>query len=460
MNDRISEDMPEGLRSENNVFTRGLTENHPEKAKRALSRETGLAALADDGPFSNIPVLPDDLETLTRGWLIRWAEWVAADRPVIAKEERLTPTPRHASLDFNPALHPRDPDTGQFVERPFDLPDDAPDFGERTVKETLEYLDNNGAAVGAVLDPDTEVTVDGVPNTATSLDDIPEDGDDGEGDTDTDTDTDTGDAPDGEGRTVPRSEIDSFEEDLEPGDRIQFDDGSETPPIEEVVEDDGTVAAIHEEGFVVEDSVLADPDDGPDLTPEGETIQEDLGVQTVDLSGLDEGARQDLVDALRTEFDRDEDLRGAFGAVGSVTTTPPSDIRNDDDREAAAAFQGSTRTLYVNPDSFNEAPSDGELRPGGIGLGPTDRQTTVQHELGHARHFLKDAEEYGSLRDRGLTDAEKQLASDEVSSYAAYNPQEFVAEVHTGLRNGVDFDDDVRDLYEELNGPEVSPDGN
>jgi len=141
----------------------------------ARSDDASAATLADDGPFKNIPVLPDNLQTLTRGWLIRWAEWVAAGRPAIAKEERLTPTPRHASLDFNPALHPRDPDTGQFVERPFDLPDDAPDFGERTVKETLEYLDENGAAVDAVLDPDTEVTVDGVPNTATSLDEIPDD---------------------------------------------------------------------------------------------------------------------------------------------------------------------------------------------------------------------------------------------------------------------------------------------
>jgi len=419
------------------------------------------AGLADgDGPFDAIPVLPDGLQTLTRGWLIRWAEWVAADRPEIDESDRLVPTPRHASLDFNPALHPRDPETGEFVERPFDLPDDAPDFGERSVKETLEYLDDNGAAVDAVLDPDTEVTVDGVPEGATSLDEIPEDGDDGEGDTDTDTDTDTGGAPDGEGRTVSRSEIDSFKEDLEPGDRIQYDDGSESPPIEEVVEDDGTVAAIHEEGFVVEDSVLVGPDDGPDLTPEGETIQEDLGVQTVNLSGLGEGARQDLVDALRTEFDRDEDLRRLFETAGSVQTTPPSDLRNDDDRNAAAAFQGSTRTLYVNPESFNdELGSGGEIEPGGVILS-TDRQKTIQHELGHARHFMKDAETFGEVRERGLTDAEKQLANEEVSGYAAYTPLEFVAEVHTGLRNGVDFDDEVRDLYEELNGPEVSANGN
>jgi len=55
MNERISDDIPEGLRSENNVFTRGLTENHPEKAKRALSRETELANRYQEGDIVTTP---------------------------------------------------------------------------------------------------------------------------------------------------------------------------------------------------------------------------------------------------------------------------------------------------------------------------------------------------------------------------------------------------------------------
>jgi len=31
------------------------------------------------GPFSDIPVLPDDLEALTEAWVNRWAEWIAGE---------------------------------------------------------------------------------------------------------------------------------------------------------------------------------------------------------------------------------------------------------------------------------------------------------------------------------------------------------------------------------------------
>jgi hypothetical protein len=47
-----------------------------------------------------------------------------------------------------------------------------------STKETLSYIDENGGDVaGTVFDPGTPVTVDGVPNDATSLDDVPDDPD-------------------------------------------------------------------------------------------------------------------------------------------------------------------------------------------------------------------------------------------------------------------------------------------
>ncbi|PHQ43938.1 hypothetical protein Z052_02010 [Halorubrum sp. C191] len=116
-----------------------------------------------------IPVWPDSLDRITEAWLNRWAEWVAAGRPLVESYDG-------AEVEkFDPALHPRDPETGQFVERPFDVPSDAPDFGGMSTKETLTYLDENDANVSAVFDPESEVTVDGVPNRATSIDDVPDD---------------------------------------------------------------------------------------------------------------------------------------------------------------------------------------------------------------------------------------------------------------------------------------------
>jgi hypothetical protein len=59
------------------------------------------------------------------------------------------------------------------------VPDSAPDFGEMSTKETLVYINQRGGDLGStVFDPTSDVTVDGVPNDATSFDDI-EDSDGG-----------------------------------------------------------------------------------------------------------------------------------------------------------------------------------------------------------------------------------------------------------------------------------------
>jgi len=125
-------------------------------------------------PTDDIPVLPDGLGTITKPWLIRWAEWVAAGRPEIDRQAtnstvyRLTSAVRN---EFNPALHPRDPETGKFVERSFDLPDDAPNFADMGTGEVLSFLDENGEDIDAVLASDN-VSIDGVPTDATSLADL------------------------------------------------------------------------------------------------------------------------------------------------------------------------------------------------------------------------------------------------------------------------------------------------
>ncbi len=130
--------------------------------------------------IEDIPVLPDSLRNISRAWVIRWAQWVAAGRPDVKPidERDLTESPR--MNDWNPALHPRDPDTGKFVERTFSVPSDSPDFTERSTKQNLQYLQDEGEDINEVLDPNAAVTVDGVPRDATSIDDIPEDEDDAE----------------------------------------------------------------------------------------------------------------------------------------------------------------------------------------------------------------------------------------------------------------------------------------
>jgi hypothetical protein len=194
------------------------------------------------GPFSDIPVLPDDLETLTEAWVNRWAEWIAAGRPEIPADAKLIEPRLFAELDFNPAAHPRDPKTGKFVERPFDIPSDAPNFSDMSTKETLSYIDENGGDVdGTVFDPATPVTVDGVPNDATSLDDVP-DGPDEIGNNDTDADVITTESLPDDAAEFRRG-VDTVEtgeevdvEDVEPGDTVVVGDGrlSQYVEVEEV----------------------------------------------------------------------------------------------------------------------------------------------------------------------------------------------------------------------------------
>lgn len=118
----------------------------------------------------SIPVLPNNLGTITKPWLIRWAEWVAAGKP---------PIDRQAQNDFNPALHPRDPRTGKFVERSFDVPDDIPDFSGMSSPEILSYMSEQGVDVDPILQDDG-VSIDGVPGDVESASELPDAVDTGE----------------------------------------------------------------------------------------------------------------------------------------------------------------------------------------------------------------------------------------------------------------------------------------
>ncbi len=80
-------------------------------------------------------------------------------------------------------------------------------------------------------------------------------------------------------------------------------------------------------------------------------------------------------------------------------------------------------------------------------------QHIVRHELGHAMHYRAL-----SPRDReriwfaeGLRPEEEPIAL-RVSIRATWNPKELVAEIFAGLWGGVDYDDEVLDLFERYGG--------
>jgi hypothetical protein len=90
---------------------------------------------------------------------------VAAGKPEIPESEALR--------DWNPALHPRDPETGKFVERPFDVPSgvDVSSFADMDTSDLLREIDSGGGDVEGLLQRD-DISIDGIPDEANSLGDV------------------------------------------------------------------------------------------------------------------------------------------------------------------------------------------------------------------------------------------------------------------------------------------------
>lgn len=147
--------------------------------QRPHTRRT--AAAGDGGPsgtaakiLRSVPFLPDpdgsDPVTITETNLKDWMAWVDAGRPDL-------------EADWNPAAHPRGPD-GQFIERPYDIPDDTADrIDDMATSDVLESLVDAGELSDGDLNAlltDDGVRIDGIPDSAETRDDLadlPRDGD-------------------------------------------------------------------------------------------------------------------------------------------------------------------------------------------------------------------------------------------------------------------------------------------
>jgi len=112
------------------------------------------------------------------------------------------------AAEWEPALHPRDPRTGQFVERPFDVPDsirslDTPDLVRELASEDPDFADKvEGLDID--MDEDLQSLVD---DAADGDVDAPDDGDDPD-DVDEPDVPDDGDAPpDDGGEEIPTADI-------------------------------------------------------------------------------------------------------------------------------------------------------------------------------------------------------------------------------------------------------------
>lgn len=84
---------------------------------------------------------------------------------------------------------------------------------------------------------------------------------------------------------------------------------------------------------------------------------------------------------------------------------------------------------------------------------------TLAHEIGHAAFASeRGASEYLEVADENLTQREEDIVRDEVSTYAAENVDEFVAEVYAmkvvNDERTDEVSETVQSIYEKYGGPE------
>jgi hypothetical protein len=269
--------------------------------------------------------------------------------------------------------------------------------------------------------------------------------------------------------------LDDFEvpgADVEPdeGPDVDGDDDAVLSAGDDVLSPSGNPATVvaYDENT---DCVLYETEDGEELltTREGlesEEIENETDAKTqrvLDETNLPENVSvgvssmaENQVDVMINGLNEFDSLVGIDNAdLFTITDTPQDDVGS----AAGAAYHTGQRSLYVNPDEVDRETRQQEFDAGF--LATETPEGSIYHEMMHAKHTknVLSSEELGldELRAVEFDDETSQLIEEEVSTYAATNATEFVAEVGSAqLERGVDFSDEVLELYEQYGGPEVA----
>lgn len=141
-----------------------------DEVQRVMDLLSDAEAADGSGPFSMVPDVPDDPDRIDRDMLERVAKWKLRQMKGGAEAG--------FSRSYNPSLHPRDPETGQFIERPFSIVDDLSELSTDSIEnantsEVVQFLHEAPGEpdMDAILQDDG-VSIDGIPDDVDSVSEL------------------------------------------------------------------------------------------------------------------------------------------------------------------------------------------------------------------------------------------------------------------------------------------------
>jgi len=168
---------------------------------------------------------------------------------------------------------------------------------------------------------------------------------------------------------------------------------------------------------------------------------------------------QSLTGSQQSSIERGLAKAQELGFTQGVTGVEELDVGGEAAGETLARFEPETGKIKINTDRMNQETLDS--LSDNFSAGETVEDMVV-HETVHAAHAqaLKESdwtpkEMRENLLRADLSDSEAELMEREISSYAASNPLEAVAEVGTKITLGKEVSDDALHVYEKYGGPDL-----
>ena len=263
---------------------------------------------------------------------------------------------------------------------------------------------------------------------------------------------------DGEGEETPDTDTGTEDgsEEFEPGDEVLSPTG-EPATITAYDPETNTVAYETEGGeemfSTVEGLESTEVEDETDAKTERVLEETNLPDNvSVGVEDMDDSRVDALVDGLN-DFDDAVGIEDAD--LFTIQDTPQDDVSE----AAGAAYHTGQRSLYVKPDAVDEDTRRQEFEAGF--LATETPEGSIHHEMMHAKHtqnvLQSEDLDLDELREVDFDDDTAQLIEDEVSTYAATNATEFVAEVGSSIvERDASYSDEIMELYNQYGGPEVS----